>query len=75
MHVQTLKRKHFTISYRSFKDFDETKFFNDILSAPWATIKHFDDIGDILEACLDILVQVVYHHMSIKQHIVNCKNT
>ena len=50
MHVQPLKRKHFTISYRSFKDFDETKFANDLLSAPWDTIKPFDDKDDVLEA-------------------------
>ena len=74
MHVQPPKRKHFTISYRSFKDFDETKFSNDLLSAPWATIKHIDDIGDILEAWLDIFLQVVYQHMSIKQHRVKRKN-
>ena len=35
MHVQPSKRKHFTISYRSFKDFDETKFAIYLLSAPW----------------------------------------
>ena len=35
MHVQPPKRKHFTTSYRSFKDFDETKFANYLLLAPW----------------------------------------
>ena len=51
MHVQPPRRKHFTISYRSFKDFDETKFANDLLSAPWDTIKLFGDTdNNILEA-------------------------
>ena len=32
------------------KDFDETKFANDLLSAPWDTIKLFGDTDNILEA-------------------------
>ena len=74
MHVQPPKRKHFTISYRSFKDFDETKFANDLLSAPWDTIKLFDDTDDILEAWLDLFLQVVEQHVPIKQHRVKRKN-
>ena len=35
MHVHQPKDNHFTISYRSFKDFDETKFINDLQSVPW----------------------------------------
>ena len=58
MHVQPPKRKHFTISYRSFKDFDETKFANDLLSAQWDTIKLFDDIDDTLEAWLDLFYKM-----------------
>ena len=54
MHVQPLKRKHFAISYRSVKDFDETEFANDLLSAPWDTIKLFDDIDFILDAWLNL---------------------
>ena len=73
MHVQPPKRKHFTISYRSFKDFDETNFSNDLLSAQWDTIKLFDDIDDILEAWLDIFLQVVEQHVPIKQHRVKRK--
>ena len=54
IHVRPPKGKHFTISYRSFKDFDETKFSNDLLSAPWNIIKLFDVIDDLLESWLDL---------------------
>ena len=74
MHVQPPKRKHFTISYRSVKDFDETEIANDLLSAPWDTVKLFDDIDYILDAWLDLFLQVVEQHMPIKQHRVKRKN-
>ena len=47
MHVQPPKRKHYTISYRSFKTFDESKFVDDLKLVPWDTIKLFDDTHDI----------------------------
>ena len=74
MHVQTPKTKHFTVPSRNFKDFDGTIFSNDILSAQSATIKRFGDIGDILEACLDLFLQVVDQHTSIKQQSKTLKH-
>ena len=52
IHVQPQKKNHYTISYRSFKNVDETKFIEDLQTAPWDTIKLFDDTDDIMEAWL-----------------------
>ena len=73
MHVQPPKTNHYTISYRSFKDFNEAKFLEDLQSVPWDTIKLFDDTDDILEAWLDLFLQVVDNHVPIKQHRVKHK--
>ena len=48
MHVQPPKTDHYTISYRSFKNFNEDKFTEDLQSVPWDTIKIFDDTDDIM---------------------------
>ena len=74
MHVQPPKMSHYTISYRSFKHFDELKFVEDLQSVPWDTIKLFDDTDDILEAWLDLFLQVVDKHVPLKQHRVRHKN-
>ena len=74
MHVQPPKMSHYTISYRSFKTFDELKFVEDLQSVPWDTIKLFDDTDDILEAWLDLFLQVVDKHVPLKQHRVRHKN-
>ena len=54
MHVQPPKTNHYTISYRSFKNFDEAKFIEDLQSVPWDTIKLFEDTDDVMEAWLDL---------------------
>ena len=70
MHVQPPKTNHNTISYRSFKTCDETKFIEDLQSVPWDTIKLFEDTDDIMEAWFDLFLQVVDKHVPIKQHRV-----
>ena len=74
MHVQPPKIDHYTISYRSFKNFNEDKFTEDLQSVPWDTIKIFDDTDDIMEAWLDLFLQVADKHIPIKQHRVKQKN-
>ena len=65
MHVHPPKTNHHTISYRSFRNFDEAKFVEDIQSVPWDTIKLFADTDDILEAWLDLFLQVVDKHVPL----------
>ena len=43
------KLSHHTISYRSYKHFDEQNFISDLQSAPWDIIKIFDDTNDIVD--------------------------
>ena len=74
MHVQPKKGKHYTISYRSFKNFDEAKFSNDLNNVPWDIIRIFDDTNDILNAWTDLFLEVVDANVPIKQHRVKRKN-
>lgn len=74
MHVQSPKRNHYTIFYRSFKDVNVAYFSADLQSVPWDTIKLFEDTDDILEAWSDLFLQVVDKHMPVKQHRVKYKN-
>ncbi|MEW8548505.1 MAG: endonuclease/exonuclease/phosphatase family protein, partial [Candidatus Thiodiazotropha sp.] len=74
MHVHQPKGNHCTISYRSFKDFDETKFINDLQSVPWNIIKLFENTDDILESWTDLFLEVVNKNIPIKQHRVKHKN-
>ena len=74
LHVQPSKGKHHSISYRSFKNFDEAKFFSDLKAVPWHIIHLFDDTNDILDAWSDLFLQVVDANVPIKQHRVKYKN-
>ena len=74
MHVHPPKTNHYTISHRKFRNFDESKFIEDLQSVPWDTIKLFDDTDDILEAWSDLFLQVVDKHVPIKQLRVKHKN-
>ena len=74
MHNHIPKGNHYTISYRSFKDFDEAKFINDLQSVPWDFIKLFDDVNDILETWADLFLEAVDKNVPIKQHRVKHKN-
>ncbi|MCG7879242.1 MAG: endonuclease/exonuclease/phosphatase family protein, partial [Candidatus Thiodiazotropha endolucinida] len=42
------KNTHQTITYRSFKNFEEYLFINDLVSVPWEIIEAFDKIDDIV---------------------------
>ena len=69
-----LKSKHITISYRSYKNFDENKFINELQAVPWDIIQTFDDTDDILEAWLSLFLEVVNNNVPIRQHRVKHKN-
>ena len=43
------KLTHHTISYRSYKHFNEQEFISDLQSAPWDIIKLFDDTNDVVD--------------------------
>ena len=70
MHVQPVKRTHYSITYRSFKNFDENKFRADIQAVPWNLIHLFDDADDAQEAWNDLFLEVVDKNIPVKQHRV-----
>ena len=74
MHNKPPQNVHFTIAYRSFKNFNEAEFIEDLQTVPWDTIKLFEDIDDIMDAWLDLFSQVDDKHVPIKQHRVKRKN-
>ena len=74
LHGQPTKRTHYTITYRSFKNFDENKFYADLQAVPWDLIHLFDDTDDVLEAWNDLFLQVVDDNIPLKEHRVKHKN-
>ena len=74
MHVQPAKRAHYTIKYRSFKNFDENNFYADLQAVPWNLIHLFDDTDDALEAWNDLFLEVVDKNIPIKEHRVKHRN-
>ena len=69
----SLKNTHYTISYRSFKNFDENKFINDLQSTPWDVIKIFDDVNDIVETWSTLFCDIVDKHLPLRKHRVKRK--
>lgn len=67
MHCHPATRAHYTVSYRSFKDFDENKFFADLQAVPWDVIRLFNDPNDILEAWSDLFLEVTDKNIPLKQ--------
>ena len=65
---------HHTIKYRSFKNFDEGKFIDELQAIPWDAVKVFEDVDDALEAWYSLLSEVIDMHISLKQHRVKRKN-
>ena len=74
MHNHPAKRAHYTITYRSFKDFDENKFFANLQAVPWDLIRVFDDTNDILEVWSDLFMDVADKSIPLNQHRVKLKN-
>ncbi|MCG8032729.1 MAG: hypothetical protein JAY75_14385 [Candidatus Thiodiazotropha taylori] len=64
---------HHTITYRSFKTFDETLFKNDLCDVPWEIIETFDNIDDVIEVWNTLFLEVVNKHAPLKVHRVKRK--
>ena len=63
----SLKNTHYTISYRSFKNFDENKFIDDLKSTPW-------DIVKIVETWSSLFSDIVDKHLPLRKHCVKRKH-
>ena len=64
---------HQTITYRSFKNFDESKFICDMSEVPWETIEYFNDIDEVVEVLNKIFLEVVNKHAQLKSHRIKRK--
>ena len=69
----TPKFTHHTISYRSFKNFNEQTFTSDLQDAPWDLIKVFDDTNDVVDTWSHMFLSIVDKHLPLKSHRVKYK--
>ena len=70
VNCHTHKASHHTIKYRSFKNFDISKFNEDLRSVPWDVIKVFDTVDDALDTWYSLFSDVIDKHVPLKQHRV-----
>ena len=70
VNARILKATHHTIKYRSFKNFDEEKFKEDLRTIPWDIIKVFDTADDALDTWYSLFSEVIDKHIPLKQHRV-----
>ena len=68
------KATHHTVKYRSFKNFDEARFNEDLKLIPWDIIKVFDTADDALDTWYSLFSEVVDKHIPLKQHRVKKVN-
>ena len=73
MNCSTPKFTHHTISYRSFKNFNEQTFKSDLQDAPWDLIKVFDDTNDVVDTWSHMFLSIVDKHLPLKSHRVKYK--
>ncbi|MES9881480.1 MAG: reverse transcriptase family protein, partial [Sedimenticola sp.] len=67
------KDSHQSISYRSFKSFNEANFIYDLERANLDQIMNYEDINEMLSVWSNIFLTVVDKHAPIKQHRVKKK--
>ena len=64
---------HQTITYRSFKNFDESRFISDMHDIPWETIEYFNDINEIVEVWNKMFLEIVNKYAPLKSHRIKRK--
>ena len=62
-----------TITFRSFKNFDESRFISDMHDKPWETIEYFNDINEIVEVWNKMFLEIVNKHAPLKSHRIKRK--
>ena len=61
---------HQTITYRSFKHFDENAFINDLRQIPWEILESFNDVSECVQIWNILFLEIVNKHAPLKQHRV-----
>ena len=64
------KTSHQMTTYRSFIDFDENAFVNDLHQIPWEIVDTFDDVNDMVQIWNSLFLEVVDNHAPVKHHRV-----
>ena len=67
------KFSHHTISYRSYKHFNEQEFIFDLQFVPWDIIKLFDDTNDVVDTWSTMFLNIVDKHLPLKSQRVKHK--
>ena len=67
------KLSHHTISYRSYKHFDEQNFISDLQSALWDIIKIFENTNDIVDTWSSTFLNIVDKPLPLKLQRVKHK--
>ena len=67
------KNSHQIITYRSFRNFEENRFLNDLYSVPWEIIEQFDNLDDIVSSWNALLLDVLDRHAPIRHHRIKKK--
>ena len=67
-------RKPYQIKYRSFKNFDDIAYTNDISAAPFHVAEIFDDVNDIAWFTSTLIAEITDIHAPIKTKWVKCKS-
>ena len=68
------KSSHYTISYRSFKNFNEAEFMEELKNTPWDVIKIFDNTDEVLDVWSSMYLDIVNKHLPVKKHRVKNKH-
>ena len=74
LNSQLRNKKHHTITYRSFRHFDENMFIKDLAEVPWETIAAFDKVDDMVQTWNDLFLEIVNKHAPIKTNRVKRKH-
>lgn len=70
INVSISKNSHQMITYRSFKNFDENAFVNDLHQIPWEVVDTFEDVNDMVQIWNSLFLEVVDKHAPVKHHRV-----
>ena len=61
------EHSHHHIKYRTFKNFDKCKFFDDLKKAPWSSIECFNDPSDALDMWYKIYNDIIDTHIPLRE--------
>ncbi|MCG8078589.1 MAG: hypothetical protein JAY75_20420 [Candidatus Thiodiazotropha taylori] len=62
------KNTHKSIKYRTFNNFDEHAFLNDLVTVPWFEIERLGNVDSMLEAWCSHFTRIVDKHAPVTTH-------